>query len=248
VDTGGGPERDDYGLPPVDVEIPDDARELDEDVQAYRRELRAVRRQQRANRLRRPLGRDGMALPLLAACLMLALITSTLLVLFAADETGMPQVSSPSASAGARSTAGRAGQPLPTALVVIGDRIVSARSLADGRAALLALVPRGCDCAPQLRQLAAQAGPAHVALYLIGSAGGITQLKQLAAQSGAGAGAVGEDSNDVLGTVYREAGLTAVLVRSGGTVAYVGHGLSDPQAMTALDDATRQLSRAATGR
>ena len=35
-----GPGRDDGSLPPVNIVIPDDARELDRDVLAYRRELR----------------------------------------------------------------------------------------------------------------------------------------------------------------------------------------------------------------
>ena len=60
MDVGGDPGRDDYGLPPIDVVIPDDARELDRDVQAYQRELRALRRRQRARRLRGPLTRDGI--------------------------------------------------------------------------------------------------------------------------------------------------------------------------------------------
>src|SRR5215813_13244754 len=92
VNIGGEPGRDDYGLPPIDVVIPDDARELDRDVQAYQRELRAQRRRQRARRLRGPLTRDGMVLPLLAGCLILALITSTLLIMFAADQTGTPDL------------------------------------------------------------------------------------------------------------------------------------------------------------
>ena len=45
------PGRDDGNLPPVNIVIPDDARELDRDVLAYRRELRAKRRRQRLVRL-----------------------------------------------------------------------------------------------------------------------------------------------------------------------------------------------------
>ena len=48
------PGRDDGNLPPVNVVIPDDARELDRDVLAYRRELRARRRRQWLMRLFRP--------------------------------------------------------------------------------------------------------------------------------------------------------------------------------------------------
>jgi len=84
VNSGGEPERDEYGLPPVDIEIPDDARDLDRDVQAYYRELRAERRRQRRHRLHLSLARDGIVLPLLACCLILALITGTLLTVFTA--------------------------------------------------------------------------------------------------------------------------------------------------------------------
>ena len=84
MNPGGEPERDDTGLPPVDLEVPDDARDLDRDVQAYYREQRAWRRQQRGRRLRGSLARDGILLPLLACCLILALITGTLLTVFTA--------------------------------------------------------------------------------------------------------------------------------------------------------------------
>ncbi len=84
VNRGGDPERDDYGLPPVDIEIPDDARELDRDIQAYRRELRLQRRHRLVRRLGGPLTRDGMVLPLLASCLALTLLAGTLLTMFTA--------------------------------------------------------------------------------------------------------------------------------------------------------------------
>jgi hypothetical protein len=84
VNSGGEPERDDTGLPPVDIEIPDDARELDRDVQAYYREQRAERRRLRHRRLHRTIARDGIVLPLLACCLVLALIAGTLLTVFTA--------------------------------------------------------------------------------------------------------------------------------------------------------------------
>ena len=97
MNPGGEPERDETGLPPVDIEIPDDARELDRDVQAYYRELRAQRRQQRGLRMRGSLAKDGIVLPLLACCLILALITGTLLTVFTAtsDQTPGPVRSGP---------------------------------------------------------------------------------------------------------------------------------------------------------
>jgi hypothetical protein len=106
VNLGGDPERDDFGLPPVDIEIPDDARELDRDVQAYHRELRAQRRRMRARRLHGPLTRDGMVLPLLAGCLVLALISGTLLTLFSAGQADMPRL--PGRTAAKAATTGKA--------------------------------------------------------------------------------------------------------------------------------------------
>src|SRR5215469_7630843 len=82
VNNGGDPGRDDYGLPPVDIEVPDDARELDREVQAYHRELRSLRRRLLARKLYGPLTRDGMVLPLLAGCLALTLLAATLLTVF----------------------------------------------------------------------------------------------------------------------------------------------------------------------
>jgi hypothetical protein len=242
VDGVGGPERDDYGLPPVDVEIPDDARELDADVQAYRRELRARRRQQRANRLHRPLQREGVALPLLAACLMLALITSTLLVLFVADETGMPQLP------GAASHPYRAGQPLPAARVIIGSKSESVQTLTAHQPSLLALVPRDCGCAPALQRLADQAKTAHVALYLVGTPADMSQLRQLAAEAGQSGSVVAEDAAGVLASGYQESGLTALLVRAGGLIAFVAPELGQPKEMAALEAELRQLSPVAVGR
>ena len=107
MNLGGDPERDDFGLPPVDIEIPDDARELDRDVQAYHRELRAQRRRRRARRLHGPLTRDGMVLPLLAGCLVLALISGTLLTLFSAGQTDMPGLPGRAAARPATTAAGR---------------------------------------------------------------------------------------------------------------------------------------------
>ncbi len=86
MNAGGDPGRDDYGLPPVDIEVPDDARELARDVHAYRRELRSLRRRYLARRFYGPLTRDGMVLPLLAGCLALTLVAATLLTVFTARQ------------------------------------------------------------------------------------------------------------------------------------------------------------------
>lgn len=75
---GSDPGRDDGSLPPVNMSIPDDARELDRDVIAYRRELRARRRRARFARVARPLRGHAVLLPLIAAFLAIALLMVTM--------------------------------------------------------------------------------------------------------------------------------------------------------------------------
>lgn len=279
MNLGGDPERDDFGLPPVDIEIPDDARELDRDVQAYHRELRAQRRRLRARRLHGPLTRDGMVLPLLAGCLVLALISGTLLTLFSAGQADLPGLpgrtaarpattaepaaghaagsttatgqrpasqpsagragasaaTGPSAGAGSAGTGsagtgsaatapsvGQVGGPLPDKTLVVAGRSRRLRSLPP---AVLALIPAGCPCAAALRQLVQQAAAARVVLYFVGTGGAIGQLKGLATQAGQRPAQLAEDVHNVLGTTYKPAGLTAILVHADGTVARVAPSL-----------------------
>src|SRR5579863_10144220 len=104
VNAGGDPGRDDYGLPPVDIEVPDDARELARDVLAYHREQRSRRRRRLARRFFGPLTRDGMVLPLLAGCLALTLVAATLLTVFTARQpiVSLRPTRPPSGSSAAR--------------------------------------------------------------------------------------------------------------------------------------------------
>jgi hypothetical protein len=253
VNVGGDPERDDYGLPPVDVVIPDDARELDRDMQAYQRELRALRRRQRASRLRGPLTRDGMVLPLLAGCLILALITSTLLIMFAADQTGMPGLSTRVSGSAAVTqkpatirrapTVGQVGGPLPAAIIVIGGRPEDVRAITAAEPSVLALIPLPCPCVPTLRQLRAQAAQAHVTLYLVATGGDVKQVESLAVQAGQNPAFVGNDARDVLGNTYKQLGLTAILVRRSGAVASVVDHLSLSPRLN-LESSLRQLGSA----
>src|SRR6266705_3147864 len=85
VNHSGEPGHDDYGLPRVDIQIPDDARERDRDVQAYHRELRALRRHERSLRWRTSLRRSGMTVPLIAGCLVLAMVAGMVLTMFSAN-------------------------------------------------------------------------------------------------------------------------------------------------------------------
>ncbi len=248
MNAGGDPDRDDFGLPPVDIEIPDDARELDRDVQAYQRELRAMRRRQRATRLRGPLTREGMVLPLVAGCLILALITSTLLIMFAADQTGMPDqpghvatqpLSPKHTAATSQPAAGKINGPLPAGQIVVAGKAVPLRTITGPRPAVLTLVPADCKCAPALRELAAQAAQAGVPVYLVSAKGGEQQLAGLAAQAGQGSAKLAEDTSDVLFKTYGRSGVTAILVRPDGLVASVA-----PLPQPSLETSLRQLSPA----
>ncbi len=238
MNPGSEPDRDDFGLPPVDIEIPDDARELDRDVQAYQRELRALRRRQRAGRLRGPLTRDGMVLPLLAGCLILALVASTLLIMFAADQTGMPQHPT------SQPAAGKIGGPLPSGQIIVEAKSVPLHTVTASMAAVLALVPQDCACAATLRQLVAAAAQAHVALYLVGTPAVMQQVFQLAAQAGQNSDRIAEDADDVLGTTYVHSGVTAILVRSDGLVASVVTSLVQPAKLRQAEARLRQIGSA----
>jgi len=246
VNLGGEPERDDFGLPPVDIEIPDDARELDRDVQAYHREQRALRRRMRGGRLRGPLTRDGAVLPLLAGCLVFALIAAVLLTVFTAtsgDVAGPKFVTprptpaatapAPHARTGAASAASTPAGPatvlrqagrLPNATIKVGARNVPLPTLVSS---VLALVPQRCGCSTALGQLITQAAQAQVPLYLVGTDAAVAGLRKIAAsRTGPAAPAVADDHQNVLGTAYHAqlgttygaSGLTAILVGSHGSV------------------------------
>jgi hypothetical protein len=210
VNPGGEPERDDTGLPPVDIEIPDDARELDRDVQAYFRELRAERRRQRHGRWHGSLARDGIVLPLLACCLILALITGTLLTVFTATSeqnlvtprgTGTSsngaRAGSSGSSAGPSSRAAPSGSTSagPTARAVAPSRVrtiplhlPNVRVIIDNEripvldlaGGVLVLIPPKCQCITLVRRLASIAGTNGTAL--VGTQGTVTEAQQYEAQ------------------------------------------------------------------
>ena len=76
MNPGGGSGWDE---PPLDIQIPDDARELDRDVLAYHREQRALRRRQRLRRLAGPFAARGSVMPLLASILAVCLVAGAML-------------------------------------------------------------------------------------------------------------------------------------------------------------------------
>ncbi|MGH3068597.1 MAG: hypothetical protein ACRDND_00820 [Streptosporangiaceae bacterium] len=224
MNRGGDPERDDYGLPPVDIEIPDDARELDRDIQAYHRELRVQRRNRLVRRLGGPLTRDGMVLPLLASCLALTLLAGTLLTMFTARRAVPSTLQTTSAPQQSRPPVGQVGGLLPAASVTVGGG--QARALRDFRPSVLALVPAGCRCAAAARQLSAQASAAGVMLYFVGAGPAVIQAGKLARNIGLSAGQVVTDTQDAMGSAYHPVGLTAVLVYRDGLVRSINPDLS----------------------
>jgi hypothetical protein len=214
VDPSSDPGRDDYGLPPVDVEIPDDARDLDRDVQAYHRELRALRRRARVKRLTGPLGRRGMLIPLIAGCLALTLLSGTLLSVIAGHQVTPVPVRTSAASARSSPASPREGQ-LPDAQVTVDGRTVPLRTLVP---AVLAWIPQYCTCLAALKQLRKQAAQAHVEIYLVGTGRVAPELPTLAAQMGQPSARVVNDTTDALGDTYSPVGLTAILAGSDGQV------------------------------
>jgi len=240
VNTGGDPGRDAYGLPPVDIEVPDDARELERDVHAYHRELRSQRRRLLARKLIGPLTRDGMVLPLLAGCLALTLLAATLLTVFTvgqgtiggpltrpggagsaapgpvAGRPGTGTVGSPAATVPAT---GEPGGPLPDAMVLVDGMPEHLVDLTGPRqfAVVLALIPPGCRCVRDLQQLARQVqGGAQI--FLVGIRG--ADVSRLTSRIALARTHAVEDSGDMLPVLYRASTtLTAVLVRKDDSVA-----------------------------
>ena len=238
MNTGGDPGRDDYGLPPVDIEVPDDARELDREVLAYRRELRSLRRRMLASKLFGPLTRDGMVLPLLAGCLALTLLAATLLTVFTVGQgpIGGPLTHSGTVRSGAASPAGggsgagvsmapvpgKAGGPLPDAMVEVDGQPEHLTDLTGPGlyVVVLALIPPGCNCLRDLRELIKQAQGGRAQPYLVGIRGEV--VSQLSDQTLLGQAHAVEDSGNQLPPFYRNRTLlTAVLVGRDGLVARV---------------------------
>ncbi len=120
VNPGGGSGWDE---PPLDIQVPDDARELERDVLAYHRELRAKRRRKRLRRLTAPFG-QGTVLPLLASILAVCLVAGAMLSVATfspatapGDRTHPPTVaassarpSAPASSPAATATASHSGR------------------------------------------------------------------------------------------------------------------------------------------
>jgi hypothetical protein len=109
--------RSGWDEPPLDIQIPDDARELDRDVLAYHRELRARRRRRVLRRLAGPLAGHGTIMPLLASILAVCLVAGAMLsVATFSPAPGVRSTPRVPATASTTRPAPRASQPPGPAL------------------------------------------------------------------------------------------------------------------------------------
>ncbi len=252
MNPGGEPGRDEDGLPPVDVEIPDDARELDREALAYQREQRARRRRARWSRLLGPLHQHGAILPLVASCVALSMLAGTLLSVFSISPAAAPVLShsaNPGASPGASSgaTSGTSSQASPSRPVTEASSLPPGTVYVDGQAtpvrglvrAVLVLVPRNCRCQQAVQQITSQAARAGVRrVYFVGTADRMTDVIQLTRTAGLGTAVAVKDAANVLGAAYHPAGLTIVLVQADATTSVQRHLVAG---RFQLEDQLRQL-------
>lgn len=252
----GDPERDDYGLPHVDVVIPDDARELDRDLLAYRREERQRRRHARVRRLLRPFTRSGLAVPLIAGALIIALVGGALITVFGPRPTPDP----PRRSVVPRSSAapGKVGGPLPDAEVTVSG---STTPLRDVRPGVIGIVPPGCRCQAVLTELARRTSERKLKFWVVaagrneaGTVGkpgkrAVDELRSLADGVRQGRPAVVDDARGVLTGTYGAPpvpggtpGVTAVLVHTDGVVGAVRHSVKPGPELTSGLDALQRPS------
>ena len=123
MNPGGGSGWDE---PPLDIQIPDDARELDRDVLAYHRELRAQRRRNRLRRLAgpfAPFAARGSVMPLLASILAVCLVAGAMLSVATfspattpADRKTSPATSIPGITLGPKSMTAAPVRPFVTSV------------------------------------------------------------------------------------------------------------------------------------
>jgi hypothetical protein len=155
-----------------------------------------------------------MVLPLLAGCLALTLVAATLLTVFTARE--------PTAGLRPQRPATGTGPPAPA---LPGEALVKTILFRAGQATplntlpgpvvVLALIPPGCRCLTDLRELTVAAWHAKALVYLVGVHN--ASLNGLTRHLGLGATQALEDPYDSLPAPYRVATLTAVVVRPDGT-------------------------------
>lgn len=204
------PGQDDGGLPPLNIEIPDDARELARDVLAYHRELRARRRRERILRLLSPFGfiRHGTIFPLIATCVAMSMLIGAMLSVMTISPASAPTLD----------TSPPPQSHLPAGYVQLGSSTVPVRSLTD---AVLVLIPPTCGCGTNLELLADQSAQARVGIYFVYDAptsSALARMVGLTRQYGEGVARTVADVSGLLFYAFEPYSLTALLVHQDGTV------------------------------
>jgi hypothetical protein len=216
------PGRDGDDPLPWDVVIPDDIRELDAEVHAFHREVRRERR--RAWWMRhlftRRWNRYGLSGPIVVLILAAVALVGSLMALLS-PRPSPPPAQRPLAR-DAAATPGAIGGLLPaTEVLVRGIR----REVRELRPAVLALLPRSCECDRTVESLFRQSREYQVEFYLVGPEAYAAELRRLAARTGNGSAAVVVDASERLAAAYQPAGVTAVLVDGAGVVTAVERNL-----------------------
>jgi hypothetical protein len=224
---------DDYGLPEVDVVVPDDARELDRDIIAYRRELRQSRRRERWQRLARPFTRYGIAAPFIASAVLVALISGVLMTVVSPRPN--PRAVQVPPTGPQRLRPGDAGASLPAGNMIFRHKRVPITDLVNVAGVVL-VVPRECGCDAGVQNIVRQAGDQRLQVWLVAddrTDKDDGDVSRLAGSSPPGAVLVADDPDRVFATTYRASGLTAVLVRTDRIVRRIIKGLQGGRTITA---------------
>jgi hypothetical protein len=226
-------DHDDYGLPKVDVVVPDDARELDRDVIAYRRELRQQRRRARWRRLGRPFTRYGIAAPFIASAVLVALISGVLMTVISPRPNSRTIQVPPTGPQRLRT--GEVGGGLPAGNVIFRHKRVPVTQLVNVAGVVL-VVPRECACDAAAQSVIRQAGNQRLQVWLVADGRADNDDKdvgRLAAGAAPGAALVADDPDMVLSSTYKANGLTAVLVRTDRIVRKILRGIQGGHDITA---------------
>lgn len=208
----------DDDLPPLDVDVPDDARELDPDLLALRRERRSAARQQRVLRVfrTRRYQQYGVSGPALFVALAVVALFGTLFA-----------VLGPTRSDRARPEPLAVGDRdliAPATLLTSRGRRVESTTI---RPAVLALVRPDCRCDEALADVAGEARTYGLDLVLV-----VDRARDRPAAAPPFTITLEQLEGDLFDT-YRASGLTLVLLAADGTVREVVHDVRPGQSLGA---------------
>jgi hypothetical protein len=123
--------------PPLDIQVPDDARELERDILAYHREQRALRRRRR---LRKIMPGQAGIMPLMASILAVCLVAGMMLSVFTITPTDgtsnktHPSTTQPATPRPSPAKAGSTASQSPTSSTsASGTQLPSPRTSGHGR-------------------------------------------------------------------------------------------------------------------